>query len=202
MKELKAIAFDWGGVIVDDPSKDLQKYCAKYLQCENMDLACEIIWNSMSDFQERKITEWSIWEKVCEEAQGNLKAIPEESLWAKAVRDVLTFKEEILKHIKMLRSLGYKTAFLSNTEPEAAKYFHELHMDKLFDVSILSCEVKLAKPDSKIYNKLCNDLNLHPNEVLLIDDRIENIEGAINFGLNAYLFTNSEDYFKWFKDNS
>jgi 2-haloacid dehalogenase len=60
---------------------------------------------------------------------------------------------------------------------------------RLFDGRIVSGEVRLAKPDPKIYQILLDTYHLNPRECLFIDDRAENVQGARNVGIEAVLFT-------------
>lgn len=58
----------------------------------------------------------------------------------------------------------------------------------LFNGRIVSGEVKLAKPDVRIYQCLLDTYNLNPSESLFIDDRIENVEAARKLNIEAVQF--------------
>ena len=61
---------------------------------------------------------------------------------------------------------------------------------RLFDGRIVSGEVKLAKPDQRIYQLLLDTYKLNPRECLFIDDRLENVEAARQLGIEAVQFFN------------
>jgi putative hydrolase of the HAD superfamily len=65
----------------------------------------------------------------------------------------------------------------------------ETHMrpvyDALMDRCYYSCSVGLAKPDAAFFRHIADDLGLDPDELLFIDDRLENVEGARAAGLHA-----------------
>ncbi|MBQ7665842.1 MAG: HAD-IA family hydrolase, partial [Synergistaceae bacterium] len=54
------------------------------------------------------------------------------------------------------------------------------------------CDVKLIKPDRRIYECITQKYNLIPNECVFIDDIERNIEAARDFGFNAVRFVTLE----------
>jgi putative hydrolase of the HAD superfamily len=181
---IRGIGFDWGGVIIDEPSADLQRYCSLRLQLP-VESGSSAIWRHLPQYQTGAITERELWQRVCDECQQSHAVIPDASLWSAALRAVFRFRPEVMDAISGLRKNGYKTGFLSNTEPEAAAYFYERQLDALFDARVLSCEVGVSKPDEQIYLMLANRLQLLPSQILFLDDRSENIDGARNAGMAA-----------------
>lgn len=60
------------------------------------------------------------------------------------------------------------------------------------DGSVFSCGVELLKLDLKIYRVLCEQYGLIPGGCLFIDDRQENVDAAIQFGMKSIRFENYE----------
>jgi len=52
----------------------------------------------------------------------------------------------------------------------------------------------LVKPQREIYDDAVRGLGVRPGEALFLDDRIENIQGAREAGLEAELFVSWEDF--------
>ena len=50
----------------------------------------------------------------------------------------------------------------------------------------------IMKPDPRLYQILLDRYHLIPNEAVFIDDRPENIETAINLGINGIIFQSNE----------
>ncbi len=88
-----------------------------------------------------------------------------------------------------IKRRGYPVYALSNWNdvkfPIALQEFPFL---RLFDGRIVSGEVKLAKPDHRIYQLLLDTYKLNPRESLFIDDRLENVEAARALGIEAVQF--------------
>ncbi len=63
----------------------------------------------------------------------------------------------------------------------------------LFDQVIASHHLGVCKPDRAFYERLCCVLGTGPHRVLLVDDREENVAGALTAGLQAHLFRGEAD---------
>ena len=85
----------------------------------------------------------------------------------------------------------YKTAILSNAWPgarEANEGRFRLSEVLQADVMLYSYEEGMAKPDPHIYQLVCERLRVLPKEVVFLDDRERNVEGARRFGICAVQF--------------
>ncbi len=82
---------------------------------------------------------------------------------------------------------------ISNAVAEEPAYIHSL-FDWFSDLDplIFSCEVGMAKPHADIYALAIERIGLEPSNILFIDDREVNIEGARSVGLNVHLFRGIE----------
>ena len=65
----------------------------------------------------------------------------------------------------------------------------EYNFLKDFDGMIISGDIKLVKPDKKIFELAIDKFNLTPNETIFIDDRIENINSAQNLNFKTVHLT-------------
>lgn len=75
---------------------------------------------------------------------------------------------------------------LSNYSEELFKK-HTEYADFMNDIDglIVSYMVHKAKPDPAIYAALCEKYELNPSECLFFDDRLENVQAAISYGMQA-----------------
>jgi epoxide hydrolase-like predicted phosphatase len=80
----------------------------------------------------------------------------------------------------------YKVGLLSNAWDDLRQTLHtRWDIDGLFDELIISAEVKLIKPDPRIFRLAVARLGVQPGETVFIDDIAENVEAAHKEGLNA-----------------
>ena len=184
---ISTVIFDWGGVLIDSPGKDLMLYCASALNVEPSTLK-NLFSEFKSDFQKGTVPESTIWQQICNQLE--IPVPQTESLWKDAVAHCFNNKQDVYEIVRNLRQQGYKTGFLSNTEPPAMEYFFEHQYEQYFDATIFSCKEHLVKPDPDIYRLILHKLQAEPEETVFIDDKQSNLEGAKLVGMHTILFEN------------
>lgn len=104
-------------------------------------------------------------------------------------------RPEMVKYIKVLKK-DYKIALLSNfnsgLENLLKNVFNIYH---LFDIVVNSYDLKISKPDPKIYYHTLKKLKVKANEAVFIDDMERNTEAAEALGIKSIIFKD----FKQFK---
>lgn len=95
-----------------------------------------------------------------------------------------------------VKNKGYHIYILSNASDKFYKYFLNFSSLDYFDGIVISSDVKMIKPDSKIYEYLLNKYGLIAEECLFIDDREDNVRGAITVGMHACQFKNDYESIK------
>jgi putative hydrolase of the HAD superfamily len=92
--------------------------------------------------------------------------------------------------LESLHQSGVPTALLSNMHADmVARVRGEFDWMRNFDSAVFSHEVRLAKPEPKIYQHCLEQLGTAARETLFIDDREVNIAAARALGLAAVRFT-------------
>jgi len=103
------------------------------------------------------------------------------------------YREEVWDLAQSFRLHGGRTAFLSNGVVEAmARIRAERHLERWFDVVVVSCEVGAAKPEPVIFEMCLSRLGVKPSQALFVDDRIVNIEGAARLGIQTFHFSGTD----------
>jgi len=190
---IKAIIFDWGGVLIKSPSKGIREYCAKQLGT-NPEKFWDVVRLNIKAFQ-TGLSEKEFWKKVC----GELKIQePKKPLWKIAIESAYEENEEIIDLIKRLKPL-YKIGMLTNTEKPSVSIFEGKNYP-FFDDIVFSCRVGITKPDDMIYLLAAKRLGCEPDEIIFIDDRQENVDGATNIGMQGILFIDTEKLMEDLRD--
>jgi putative hydrolase of the HAD superfamily len=65
-------------------------------------------------------------------------------------------------------------------------------VDGAFDHIIASCDVKLIKPDPRIYQLTLERLDCRPDEAVFIDDRPVNVVAAEELGIHGIMYQSRE----------
>ena len=95
-------------------------------------------------------------------------------------------RPKVWKKVHELKQKGYKIYILSNY-PESLFKKHTEYADFMDDIDglMVSYMIHKAKPAEDIYKALCEKYGLDRSESIFFDDRSENVEGAIKFGMKS-----------------
>ena len=95
--------------------------------------------------------------------------------------------EGFLDFIKSMKN-QYKLAIISNDSSRWSKYLREkFDINKYFDVISISGDLKIQKPDERIFQLTMEKLGVRAEDCLYVDDREGNLEAAKKLGMNAVL---------------
>ena len=173
---MKAIILDMYGVIVKQTGDDF----VPYVQQTFPDLSPEEIYKP---WNKADMGEWSsleIWAALG--FQGDLEKIEKDYL------DTIELNDGFLDFIKAVKK-KYKLAILSNDSSRWSKYLREkFNINQYFDVISISGDLKIRKPDERIFRLTMEKLAVKAEECLYIDDRRVYLGGAGKVGMNTILF--------------
>jgi len=91
-----------------------------------------------------------------------------------------------------LKSAGRRLAVLSNQPREQAEAVAAMPVARHFEHLLFSCDFKAGKPDPGCFSQALARLDAPAQEVILIDDREDNVRAAIAMGMRAIRFTSPE----------
>lgn len=184
---IKNVVFDFGQVMVRfDPVYMVKKYVDKEADCK---LLAEVLfdrlyWDRLDD---GTITD----AELMKECKGRLP----QRLWTVAEKIYYNWIYNIpeidgmAELVRILKDVHGKRVFLlSNISTYFAQHEKEIPVLSLFEKCIFSAVCKKVKPNKEIFEYLCNECAILPEETLFIDDNPKNIQGAENFGIKGYLF--------------
>jgi putative hydrolase of the HAD superfamily len=101
--------------------------------------------------------------------------------------------QAMLDWLDRLKGAGFRTGVLSNMHADMASHARRaFEWLRHLDCSVLSCEVRLIKPERAIYERSVEALALPAAEILFIDDREVNVHAAKEAGLEALKFESVE----------
>lgn len=188
---MKNIVFDVGGVL-------LQKGTKQYLQ-ENLTYKedAEVVNNELFCSVERVRLDRGSMEKS-KALACMLARIPERSRTEAeklyngymGSRKVIDGMPQLLQKLK---NGGYKLYVLSNFSVDFQEVIDKngLEFFKLFDGVFVSAFYGAVKPEREVYKIFLEKYGLQAKDCLFIDDKEENVEGAINAGMDGFVFRGS-----------
>ncbi len=81
---------------------------------------------------------------------------------------------------------------LSNQMPLAAELCRQNGWFSYFARTFLSFEMGHMKPDPRTYHSVAKELGVQSPEVIFIDDKKDNVEGAFKCGMRGIVFSSAE----------
>jgi epoxide hydrolase-like predicted phosphatase len=107
--------------------------------------------------------------------------------------DLFSLDEGLIDYIRSSRP-QFKAAICSNFSSLLRPLLEKKwKIVDAFDVVVISSEVKLLKPDPRIYQLTLKRLHVKPEEAIFIDDTEKNVLGAQALGIHGILFKDSQD---------
>jgi len=99
-------------------------------------------------------------------------------------------EDETISGLKSLRAMGYRLGLISNCGEDEAKPWPDSPLAPLFDTALFSCEVKLKKPDRRIFEMGVQRLGVKPAECLYVGNGgSDELAGARRAGMTPVLLT-------------
>ncbi len=196
---IKGIIFDFGGVLVTDPSLNISDSEAQILNVEPQFLIQVYRNENLGLFEKGLITEDKFWSDFKKEIEKHNKS--------KLNNDqIKQFQEKLINDFKLYFKFkkfilelkrNYKIALLTNNLPSWMPIWKKkFELKKIFPIIVTSFGEKIRKPNPEIYLRTCKKLKLEPKECLFIDDQEKNISGAKKAGMAAIRFTTEAETIK------
>jgi putative hydrolase of the HAD superfamily len=105
-----------------------------------------------------------------------------------ATRRWLVPRDGALETLRELGARGVARGLITVCSEEVALLWDESPFSGLFEATIFSCEVGLAKPDPRIYLLACEELGIEPREAIFVGDGAnDELAGAERVGMRAVL---------------
>lgn len=189
--KIQTIIFDLGGVLIDwNPEYVyLKEFNGDRIKMkwffENI---CTSSWNEqqdggklMKEATKERVKLFPEYKKLIEMFYGR---------WEEMLKDEISGTVKIIQDLK---KNNYRLIALTNwsaeTFPIAIKKYKFL---ELIEGIVVSGEIKMLKPFKEIYDYTIEKYNLDPKKCVFIDDRLDNVEGAVICGINGIQFESPE----------
>lgn len=183
---IKNIVFDFGQVMIRfDPWYMVRRYVTNE---EDVALLVPVVfdrqyWNRLDA---GTITDEEVVRACCERLPARLWGSVEEIYynWVYNLPPVEGM-EELVRDVK---KRGFRVFLLSNISTYFADHADAHPVLELFEKQIYSAVCGMTKPNSDIFEYLCRECDIKPEETVFVDDSPANIAGAESVGITGYLF--------------
>ncbi len=199
MKNIKAIIFDAYGTLFDVNSaaeKCKDKIGDKWEGFANFWRTTQLEYTWLRSLMKRHKDFWQITEDSLDKSikAFNIDASMKNELLN--LYKVLSPFKEVPETLKKLKEKNFKLAILSNGTPYLLKELVESNnLNNLFDDLFSVEEVKIYKPDSKVYDLPIKKYKIKSNEVVFLSANAWDVSGGGNYGYHSIWVNRNNNIF-------
>ncbi len=186
--QLKGVIFDYGGVLCRHPSDEAVDQLAALCGVPR-DRFLAAYWSLRAPYDRGDLNPPEYWHQVGKMLGRTYTEAEIKEFRRRDVQFWVQLDECMVRWARNLRAAGIRTAVLSNLPQDLGEHLRNaMRFVDAFDHHSFSYELRVAKPEPGIYEHAVSGLGLRKEEVLFLDDRSENVEGAQSFGIRALQF--------------
>lgn len=173
---MKAVILDMYGVILKETGDGF----VPYVQQTFPDLYPEDIWASWDKADMGELSSLEVFEAIG--YKGDLENIEKDYL------DTIEIDEAFYQFASKITK-NYKLALISNDSSRWSKYLRDKYdINRYFTVISVSGDLKIKKPDERIFKLTIDKLGCLADECIYVDDRRYNLSAAQALGIDTILF--------------
>jgi putative hydrolase of the HAD superfamily len=196
MSDIKAVLFDYGGVLAEEGFSNTLEALAKEQNLAVKDMTAE----GMQAVYETgyvlgRGSESEFWECLRERTglRGN------DSHLRARVFDGFVIRPWMLELVAQLKARGYITGILSDQTDWLERLDARDHFYQHFDYIYNSYYLGKGKRDPTHFSDIAADLGLDPSAILFVDDKKKNAAMAIATGMQAIHYVDRDSFIKTLK---
>ncbi len=190
---MKAVVFDFDGVIVDTETPELQSYEEMFAQY-NIPFPIETWIATVGSNLSFDVYEYL---NTAVSEQGTDGPLDVESLraqrrrrhWELVLEESLC--EGVLETLEQARALGLKIALASSSKSDWVLPLLERHNLKSFFEAIVTADlVQRVKPDPELYTRALSEIEVEPHAAVAIEDSVNGLKAAKAAGMECVVVPN------------
>ncbi len=110
-------------------------------------------------------------------------------LWAIDFRSWISVEPGTVHLLQELHDGGTRIALLSNAGFDFGDAFRNAPFSTIFEQVFVSAELGLLKPEPAIYRHVADELGIDLADMVFIDNKAVNVDGATALGVTGHVFT-------------
>jgi 2-haloacid dehalogenase len=199
MKNVKAIIFDAYGTLFDVNSaaeKCKSKIGDKWESFANYWRTTQLEYTWLRSLMNRHKDFWQITEDSLDKSMKAFKIDPSMRNELLDLYKILSTFPEVTEVLKKLKEKNYKLAILSNGTPSLLnELVKSNNLDNIFNDIFSIEEVKVYKPNSKVYDIPIKKYQIQKNEVAYLSANTWDVSAGGNYGFNPVWINRSNNIF-------
>ena len=199
MKNIKAIVFDAYGTLFDVNSaaeKCKSKIGDKWEGFANFWRTTQLEYTWLRSLMKKHKNFWQVTEDSLDKSMKTFKIDSSMKSELLNLYKVLSPYPEVKEVLKKLKEKEYRLAVLSNGTPALLNELVKSNdLENIFDDLFSIEEVRIYKPDSKVYDLPIKKYQIKPDEVAFLSANTWDVSGGGNYGYNAIWVNRNNNIF-------
>lgn len=183
----KVVVFDYGEVISIVPTPSDRAELERIAEADPTAFWAAY-WRHRQALDQWTVDTRGYWKQIQEDLGVHWETERLHKLWLTDLRGWMQINPQVLNVLISLQRGGTRMALLSNAGLDYASYFRHGMLGDFFEAVFTSGELDALKPSPAIFQSVLNDLDVSPSEVIFVDDREENVQGAEALGITGHIF--------------
>lgn len=184
----RVVVFDYGEVISLPPS-DVDRAAVEYAAGVDADPFWPAYWRHRDGLDHGRFSTHDYWKRVGNDVGATWSDAQIHHLWLTDYRSWLSIDPAVFDVIAELHEGGTRVALLSNAAEEYGGYLRGGPIARFFERIFVSAEMGKLKPAADIYLEVAAELGVEPAQLVFIDNKAENVDGAEAVGILGHVFT-------------
>lgn len=194
----RVVVFDYGEVVSRSPSEaDRAALVAR--AGADPDRFWPAYWAHRDGLDQGATSIGAYWGRVADDLGLAFDPIDVHELWAIDHRSWLSVDPGTLAVLHALRDGGTRLALLSNAGADFVGWLRHGSFAPLFERVFVSGELDLVKPSAEIYEHVIAELGIAASDLVFIDNKSVNVDGAIAVGGTGHVFTDAAALESWLR---
>lgn len=196
-KPVETVIFDCGSVLTCDQDRTLLERMASSFGAETGEFE-RVYHAERREYDRGTETAREYWDRVGTRYGRRLGEAELASLVQIDMDSWFTINPGTVALVGELKERGYRLLVLSNMNYEgklrltgSARFLDGKDWLSLFDVVLLSCDLRLLKPERAIYEACLAEARAEPEACVFVDDNEENVLAARGLGIRAHRFVDA-----------
>lgn len=195
---ITTVIFDCGSVITFDQNWEYVRRMAEFFNADPLAFR-DVYVRERPEYDRGVLSAMEYWHRVGSHFGVGVSGTEVEKLAELDMKSWFTINPDTLAIIRGLKRQGLQLLVLSNMNEEGkqwmygpARYCEGIDWIALFDQIILSCDLKLLKPEPQIYEACLSRAGAPASHCIFIDDSEVNVRAAQALGIHAIRFESAE----------
>ncbi|TXK17210.1 HAD family phosphatase [Homoserinibacter sp. GY 40078] len=183
----RVVVFDYGEVISRSPS-DEDRAAILRAAGQPGEAFWPVYWRHRDALDAGRLRVTDYWRRVATDLGAEWDLATIQRIWAADFRSWISVDEATAQLLDELHAGGTRLALLSNAGFDFGDPFRSAPTAVVFEKVFVSAELGMLKPDASIYRHVIDELDIRPEQLVFIDNKEVNVDGAVALGATGHVF--------------